>query len=68
MLDTALVKMEKALQMDPGHLKGLFNIGVMYYNTGQIDSARHYWSQLLELHPHSREADIARGIIIKLTI
>ena len=65
-IDTALVEMENALKIDSGHLKGLFNMGVMYYNTGQVDSAIHYWKQLLNQHPDSREAEVARGILNKL--
>jgi tetratricopeptide (TPR) repeat protein len=67
-LDSALVEIKKALIIDPQHVKGLFNIGVMYYNTAQVDSAKRYWQELIQIHPDTREAEVASEILNTLNI
>ncbi len=59
----AIENMEKALELDPNHVKGLFNIGIMYSRTKEKEQARFYWEKLILLHPQSEESIRARQLL-----
>lgn len=51
----AIENMKKALELDPNHIKGLFNIGIMYAHLGDKQQARFYWEKLIGIEPSSNE-------------
>lgn len=55
-LDSALVSMESALEHNPGHMQGLYNIGIVHYNMGLVEDALENWKHLVYIHHNSREA------------
>jgi tetratricopeptide (TPR) repeat protein len=66
MLDSAAVTMHRALEIDPTNVKALFNLGVIYYNAGNMTQAKDHWDVLVELHPDTRESEIAKELITKI--
>jgi cytochrome c-type biogenesis protein CcmH/NrfG len=58
--------MDQALQIDPNHQKGLYNIGIMYMNIGKQDSTRKYWERLVTVFPESDEAKNAGEMLKKM--
>jgi len=59
----AIDNMKKALELEPTHVKGLFNIGVMYSQAGEKEKARRYWDKLIGLYPQSAEGIRARQLL-----
>jgi TolA-binding protein len=44
------------LQDDPANQQALYNLGAIYANKQQSDSARYYWTKLIVLHPNNELA------------
>jgi regulator of sirC expression with transglutaminase-like and TPR domain len=61
--DRAIEEFHRVLTMDP--LKGIavFNLGVVFYGQGAIDSARYYMSEYLRMEPEGRASQKARELI-----
>ena len=55
-LDSALIVMQKALNHNPEHKQGLYNIGIVLYNSGQLNRAVDNWEYLIQTHPNTQEA------------
>jgi tetratricopeptide (TPR) repeat protein len=64
--DRALEEFHKVLQQDPNHAIAHFNLGIVYYEKQQTDSARYYWNKYLSLEPNGRAADAARDLLKQL--
>jgi len=59
----ALEEFKKVLAQDPKHTICIFNIGIVYNDLKQPDSARTYWKKYLELDPNGKAADQARHFL-----
>ena len=64
--ERALEEFHKVLQRDPNHAIAHFNLGIVYYEKQQSDSARFYWNKYLSLEPSGRAADAARDLLKQL--
>ena len=62
-IETALVEVNKALELNPHHQQGLYNLGVMYYNSGDREKAKKSWDKLIELHDGSQAAETAKQLL-----
>ncbi|UCD63657.1 MAG: tetratricopeptide repeat protein [Candidatus Zixiibacteriota bacterium] len=51
--DRALQEFRTVLADHPTHVIANFNMGIVYYNLNQSDSARAYWTKVLTLTPDS---------------
>jgi tetratricopeptide (TPR) repeat protein len=61
--ERAILEMKKALKIEPNHPKGLFNMGIIYYNLGEIEQVRKYWEILMVVHPDGVEAKKAAELL-----
>ena len=66
MIDQAILEMGKALELDPNHPKGLFNMGIIYYNIGDFEKVNEYWLRLITNNPELTEALRARELLKKM--
>jgi len=64
--DRAIEEFHRVLYTDNDHPIANFNIGVVYYNENQKDSARVYLQNYLALEPNGRASDAARDLIREL--
>ena len=62
-IDTALVEIENALKLEPHHQQGLYNLGVMHYNSGNKEKAKKSWNTLIEQHDGSQAAETAKQLL-----
>lgn len=54
---------EKALATDPLFADAHFNLGLVYEKLQLKKRARRHWKKVIELRPHSEEADLARRFL-----
>ncbi len=59
-LEEAREKLSVVLEIDPGSAAGLYNMGTVYIQMGDMDQARRYLQQFLRLHPNHRMVGHAR--------
>ncbi len=57
---------EKALIINPSHLIGHFNSGIVYNQLGNFEMAKKHWEKVIELEPGTNMADTARALIGQL--
>ena len=50
--DRAIAEFNKVLLEIPNHSVATYNLGIVYYNEKQYDSAKVYWNRYLELEPN----------------
>lgn len=55
----ALDSLERALSLNPNQYDAIFGLGVMFQEFGDLDRAARAYSQVLELHPHHKNAKAA---------
>lgn len=56
----AMAQNRAVLRDDPANPQALYNLGAIYANRAQSDSARYYWSKLVTVHPNDELAEKAR--------
>jgi tetratricopeptide (TPR) repeat protein len=56
----AIDEFRKVLVQDPKHTICNFNLGVVFNELQQTDSARFYWTKYLKMEPQGKAADAAR--------
>jgi len=66
MPDSALFFVKKAIAVKPDHSQGLYNLGIIYYNLNKPRQAIRAWQKLVDRHPESKEAQIAKGYITQI--
>jgi cytochrome c-type biogenesis protein CcmH/NrfG len=59
----ALEEFRTVLAQDQKHTICIFNIGIVYNDLKQTDSARFYWMKYLDLEPNGRAADQAKQLL-----
>lgn len=60
--DKAIDNFEKAAKIDPSHLQGLYNLGIVYrYDLGNFPKAIEAWERYLQASPAGPAADKVRG-------
>lgn len=55
--------MRMALEINPNHLIGNFNLGIVNYNAGNLERSKQYFNKVISLQPQSQQAQIAREIL-----
>jgi tetratricopeptide (TPR) repeat protein len=60
-LDKALDAFLAVRSMDPGHIKSLFSLAVIYEKTGNMEGAKRLWREYLEQDTESEWAEQARS-------
>jgi len=55
--DDAIAAMKKAIEINPSHQIGLFNLGIVNFSSGKMDEAKKYWQKAIDVNPN---ADIAK--------
>jgi Flp pilus assembly protein TadD len=53
----------RALALAPSHATAHFNLGIVFFSQGRIDSARTYFNYVIANAPGSNEAERARAIL-----
>ena len=56
-------QIKEALKTDPTHQKGLFNLGIIYLNTGQIEKANAAFKKCAKVNPNSEVGKKAEQIL-----
>ena len=59
----ALDEFRRVLVQDPKHTICNFNLGIVFNELKQTDSARFYWKKYLEFDPNGKAADQARQLL-----
>jgi Tfp pilus assembly protein PilF len=59
----AIGEFQRVLEADPTHPIATFNVGIVYYDLKELDSARFYWQRAIELDPNGRAAAAARQLL-----
>lgn len=59
----AIEEFHQVLDVHPEHTTVHFNLGVVFYNQEQMDSARYYFEKYLTLEPNGEAAPSARQIL-----
>ncbi|MBU0984018.1 MAG: tetratricopeptide repeat protein [candidate division Zixibacteria bacterium] len=59
----ALEEFRVVITADPMHAIAHFNMGLVHYNSGSVDSARFYWQRYLEIDPSGKASEAARSYL-----
>lgn len=59
----AVEEFRRVLKEQPSHAVAHFNLGIVFHDMDQIDSARVYWQKYLSLEPNGRAAESARELL-----
>ena len=54
--DQAILEFQKALKLDPGNARILYNLGIIYESKEDIEIAKTFYLKALELDPKLEEA------------
>ena len=55
-----------ALSIQSDHVTARFNLGIVFFSSGRLDSARVYWTWVTATAPESGEAVRARKLLVQL--
>lgn len=61
----SIVLMKKAITYQPGNAKALNDLGIFYFKVGEIDSAKKYITEALQLNPHNTDFQKNMNIVNK---
>jgi tetratricopeptide (TPR) repeat protein len=59
----AISEMEKALIYSPNHELGNFNLGIVNFQSGNLDKATEYFKKCISINPKSAVAQKAKEIL-----
>jgi len=59
----AIEEFRRVIDMHPSHAGANFNLGIVFYDLGQTDSARVYWQRYLTIEPDGQTAKDARDLL-----
>lgn len=59
----AIAEMEKALKYSPNHELGNFNLGIVNFQSGNLDKAAEYFNKCISINPKSTVAQKAKEIL-----
>ncbi len=59
----AIDEFRKVLAQDNKHTICNFNLGIVFRETQQLDSARFYWNKYIEMEPQGKAVDAARQFL-----
>jgi len=62
----AIEEFRRVIEMNPSHTLANFDVGVVYYDLNEIDSARVYWQRYLTLDPNGKAAEAAHALLEKI--
>jgi tetratricopeptide (TPR) repeat protein len=65
-VDGALAETKRLLADHPNQIDGLYNIGAIYANLGQVELARQYWTQAVAIDPKSDSGRKAQDGLTKI--
>jgi cytochrome c-type biogenesis protein CcmH/NrfG len=60
--DEAIPLLRTRLQLEPGHVESLYNLGMVYSDRMQLKEARELLGRAVELDPGYANAQVALGI------
>ena len=61
--ERALEEFRIVMVEHPDHAIVRYNMGIVHYSQGQLDSARYYWDEFLSMAPNSEPAETVRGYL-----
>lgn len=64
--DRAIAEFRRVLQASPRHPIATFNMGIVYYNENQQDSAKVYWNRYLEIEPNGQLAATVKQMLSEI--
>ncbi len=67
MPERAIEEFRKVIELSPNHVIAHYNLGLVYRETGQSDSARYYLERYLTLEPAGAGAEKAQAFLKDLT-
>jgi tetratricopeptide (TPR) repeat protein len=59
----AIEEFRKVIQTNPSHAIANFNLGLVFYDLNELDSARVYWQKSLQIDSNSTAAEMARNLL-----
>jgi tetratricopeptide (TPR) repeat protein len=59
----AIEEFRRVLDINPSHAIVNFNLGIVYYDLNETDSARVYWRKYLTIDPNGQAAQAARDLL-----
>jgi tetratricopeptide (TPR) repeat protein len=59
----AIEEFNRVLKEHPSHALAAFNLGIVYYDLNEFDSARVYLQRSLDIDPDSKAAEGARQLL-----
>ncbi|MFQ6007969.1 MAG: tetratricopeptide repeat protein [Candidatus Zixiibacteriota bacterium] len=59
----AMEEFRKVIRANPSHAIANFNLGIVFYDLNELDSARAYWHKTLQIDPNSAAAEAARNLL-----
>ncbi len=62
----AIEEFRRVIEMNPSHALAIFDVGIVYYDLNEIDSARVYWQKYLTLDPNGKAAEVAHALLEKI--
>ncbi len=64
--ERAIEEFREVITKHPGHGVAHLNLGTVYFDLNQRDSARYYWERVITVNPDGRAARLARDFLAKL--
>ncbi len=59
----AIEEFRRVIDRNPSHAIANFNLGIVYYDLNETDSARVYWRKYLAIEPEGQAAQVARDLL-----
>ncbi len=59
----AIEELRKVIETNPSHAIANFNLGIVFYDLNELDSARVYWQKSLQIDPGGEASEMARNLL-----
>ncbi|MFZ5979476.1 MAG: tetratricopeptide repeat protein [Candidatus Zixiibacteriota bacterium] len=67
LLDRAREEFTRVLAVDESHPIANYNLGIVFYNMDNNDSARYYWERFLVLEPEGQVSESVRNVLKEMS-
>lgn len=61
--DQAEKYMNQAIEINPNHQIGKFNLGIVTFSKGDFDTAKKWWQECININPNSEIAQKAKSLL-----